>query len=136
LSRTFLTRSEAETIEIGRQLAATLRPGSTVLLHGDLGSGKTVFVRGLAAGLGIDADNVTSPTFVILQEYRGRLNLFHADLYRLEGQRAIEDLGLEELAVDGVLAVEWAERLPRIPEGAVNVRIEDAGEGGRSVTIW
>jgi tRNA threonylcarbamoyladenosine biosynthesis protein TsaE len=82
-------------------------------LYGDLGAGKTAFVRGLAEGLGVDRDQVSSPTFTLVQEYRGgRLTLFHADLYRLDDAREIDDLGLDEIAVDGVMAIEWAEKMP------------------------
>jgi len=98
---------------IGRDLAGTLSPGDVVLLHGELGSGKTAFVKGLAEGLGIARDEVSSPTFTLVQEYRGgRLTLVHVDLYRLNDAREVDDLGLDEIAVDGVLAVEWADKLP------------------------
>ena len=83
------------------------------MLHGDLGAGKTAFVRGLAAGLGANPDDVSSPTFVLIQHYKGRTPLVHVDLYRLETGAAIDDLGLEELASGAVVAIEWAERLPR-----------------------
>jgi tRNA threonylcarbamoyladenosine biosynthesis protein TsaE len=132
---TFLTHFEAETFDLAKRLAATLSPGSTILLYGDLGAGKTVFVRGLAAGLGIDASDVTSPTFVLLQEYHGPLHLFHADLYRLDHPEAIDDLGLEELGAGGIVAIEWADRLPRPPQDAIRVRIEDAGGDNRRITI-
>ena len=121
---TTLTSSEAETAAVGRDLAASLGAGSAVLLFGDLGAGKTAFVRGLAAGLGIGPDVVTSPTFTLIHTYHGgRLPLVHADLYRLNDGQEIEDLGLEEIASEGVLAVEWAEKLPRPPTQAVAVRI-------------
>jgi tRNA threonylcarbamoyladenosine biosynthesis protein TsaE len=123
------TRSEAETATVGRDLAASLRAGDTVLLSGELGAGKTAFVRGLAEGLGIPAAAVSSPTFTLIQDYRGgRLPLFHADLYRLDDPREIDDLGLEEIAADGVLAIEWAEKLPRRPSAVVEVSITH-GEG-------
>jgi tRNA threonylcarbamoyladenosine biosynthesis protein TsaE len=107
-----VTRAEGETADAGRRLAVNLTAGSVVLLYGDLGAGKTAFVRGLAKGLGARRDDVSSPTFTIMQEYRGgRLPLFHVDLYRLNDPREIEDLGLDEIAADGVLAIEWAEKL-------------------------
>src|SRR5262245_37940886 len=109
-----ITRSESETVRVGRELAPRLEAGSVILLHGDLGAGKTAFVRGLAEGLGIAGGEVSSPTFTLMQEYRGgRLTLYHADLYRLNDPREIDDLGLDEIAADGVLAIEWAEKLPR-----------------------
>jgi len=130
---TTTTRSEDETASVGRELAARLSAGSTVLLIGDLGAGKTAFVRGLAEGLGVAADEVSSPTFTLMQEYRsGRVTLVHADLYRLNDAREIEDLGLEEIGADGVLAIEWAEKLPHLPPGAIEVRIAH-GEGDTRV---
>ena len=129
-----VTGSDAETEAVGATLAARLEPGSRVLLYGDLGAGKTAFVRGLAAGLGIDPEEVSSPTFTLVQEYRGRLSLFHVDLYRL-APGEVDDLGLDALAADGVLAVEWAERLPRADAGALHVRLEHAGEEARRITI-
>jgi tRNA threonylcarbamoyladenosine biosynthesis protein TsaE len=129
------SRSEAETFEAGRALGAGLSPGTTVLLYGDLGSGKTVFVRGLAAGLGLDPDEVSSPTFTIVQEYRGPVTLQHVDLYRLSPPE-VEDLGLEDLADPAtVIAIEWAERLTTLPPGpSVVVRLSHRN-GGRAIEI-
>jgi tRNA threonylcarbamoyladenosine biosynthesis protein TsaE len=136
VTTTLITHSEPETADAGRQLARTLHAGSTILLFGDLGAGKTAFVRGLAEGLGVSADEVSSPTFTLVQEYRGgRLPLFHADLYRLDDPREIDDLGLEEIAEEGVLAVEWAEKLPRPPASATIVRITQGDGDERGVTI-
>jgi tRNA threonylcarbamoyladenosine biosynthesis protein TsaE len=132
---TFTTHSEQETEKIGERLAASVNAGTFVLLHGDLGTGKTAFVRGLAKGLGANPDDVSSPTFVIIQHYRGRVSLTHADLYRLDSAAAVDDLGLEELAGGGVVAIEWAERLPRPLEGSISVTIEDAGGDDRTITI-
>jgi tRNA threonylcarbamoyladenosine biosynthesis protein TsaE len=132
---TFTTHSEHETFALGRDLAATLRRGAFVLLHGDLGAGKTAFVRGMAAGLGGNPDDVSSPTFVLIQHYKGDTPLVHVDLYRLETHAAVDDLGLEELASEAVVAVEWAERLPRRLEGSVSVKIDDLGNDGRRITI-
>ena len=130
-----VTQSEQETGAVGEKLATTLAPGTFVLLYGDLGAGKTAFVRGLASGLGADPAQVSSPTFVLIQHYRGRVPLTHVDLYRLESAAAIDDLGLEELVENGVLAVEWAERLPRAITGSVAVRIEDLGGDARRITV-
>jgi tRNA threonylcarbamoyladenosine biosynthesis protein TsaE len=129
------TQSERETRELARRVATTLSPGTFVLLYGDLGAGKTAFVRGLAAGLGADPDEVSSPTFVLIQHYKGRVALVHADLYRLESAAAIDDLGLEELGIGAIVAVEWAERLPRAIIPSVSVRIEDLGDDARRITI-
>src|SRR5687767_6295660 len=129
------TNSETETFALGRKIAASLQPGTFVMLHGDLGAGKTAFVRGLAAGLGANPDDVSSPTFVLIQHYKGRTPLVHVDLYRLETGAAIDDLGLEELASGAVVAIEWAERLPRKIGGSVTVRIDDLGSDRRRITI-
>lgn len=135
-TKTIVTSSEAETVAAGRELAPRLAAGSTVLLIGDLGAGKTAFVRGLAEGLGIPAEDVSSPTFTLMQEYRGgRAPLFHVDLYRLDDAREIEDLGLDEIAENGVLAIEWAEKLGEAPDGAIGVRITHADGDVRMIEL-
>jgi tRNA threonylcarbamoyladenosine biosynthesis protein TsaE len=108
-----------------------------VLLSGELGAGKTAFVKGLARGLGIDPGEVASPTFVLLTRYQGRLTLHHADLYRLSGQGDEQELGLEELpGLQGVLAVEWAERLSDPPwRSAIAVRLQHLGEDRRQIEV-
>ena len=108
-----------------------------VLLSGELGTGKTAFVRGLAKGVGADPGEVASPTFVLLTSYPGRLTLHHADLYRLRGDGDDAELGLEELPGErGVLAVEWAERLSLVPWSCiVRVSLEHAGEDRRRIVI-
>jgi tRNA threonylcarbamoyladenosine biosynthesis protein TsaE len=132
------TTSEEETIASGERLGRTLQPGMVVLLYGDLGAGKTAFVRGLAIGVGAAGDDVSSPTFTIVQEYPGRgSTLYHVDLYRLEPAE-IDDLGLEDLvAGDGIVAIEWAERWKGRPtgEGVVEVRIADDGEERRIIKV-
>jgi tRNA threonylcarbamoyladenosine biosynthesis protein TsaE len=130
----WITYRDEETAAIGRELAAKLATGAVVHLVGDLGAGKTVFVRGLAEGLGIDPDEVSSPTFTLVQEYHGRVNLYHVDLYRLAGAE-VGDLGLDDLATDGIVAIEWANRLPDDDPGAVVVRIDDLGDDRRRVQI-
>ena len=133
---TIATYSETETAAAGRDLAALMNPGDVVLLTGDLGAGKTAFVRGLAEGLGIDPSEVTSPTFTLIQEYSGgRLPLHHVDLYRLTPIE-VDDLGLEELTVEGGLtAIEWPDRLPRPFQGAIHVRIEHGHDNHRTIHI-
>lgn len=133
---TVTTHSEAETIDAGRTLAAELRPDDVVLLTGDLGAGKTAFVKGLAEGLGVDPLEVSSPTFTLIQEYRGgRLTLHHIDLYRLT-PREVDDLGLEELVISGaVVAVEWPDRWTRVPADAVRVELRTVGENDRAIAI-
>ena len=130
------THSEAETSAVGSDLARSLTAGSVLLLSGDLGAGKTAFVRGLAAGLGIDPDIVSSPTFTLIQEYRGgRLPLHHVDLYRLQSIE-VDDLGLDELTLEGgVTAIEWPDRLPRAFASAVRVRIEHGDGDTRTIQI-
>jgi tRNA threonylcarbamoyladenosine biosynthesis protein TsaE len=132
----FDTDSETATSAVGESLARSLRPGDVVLLFGDLGAGKTAFVRGMARGAGANPDDVSSPTFTLVQEYAGTsLTLYHVDLYRLEPAE-IDDLGLEDLvAGDGVVAIEWAERWDGRPNDVVEVRIEDAGEDRRRIRI-
>ena len=131
-----VTKSEAETQALAREFAATLKAGDVILLAGDLGAGKTTFVRGLAEGLGIDPHEVSSPTFTLVHEYRGRdLTLFHADLYRLE-RAATDDLGLEEIGVrDGVLAIEWPDRLSHSLSGSRLIRLEVVDDASRRITI-
>ena len=134
--RETITATEAETAAVGRALAATLTAGTTVLLFGELGAGKTAFVRGLAEGLGIDPGDVSSPTFTIVQEYRGpALTLQHVDLYRLSPAE-VADLALDDL-LDGptVMAIEWPERLPTPPPPPViRVALAHHPEGRRITT--
>lgn len=131
------SNSESDTRAIAARFAAGLQPGAVLLLSGDLGAGKTAFTKGLAEGLGIDPADVTSPTFTLVHEYRqGRLPLVHVDLYRLE-KVDLDELGMDaELADQGVLAIEWADRLIRVPVGAVSVQIvATGGEDRRTITI-
>jgi tRNA threonylcarbamoyladenosine biosynthesis protein TsaE len=118
-------------------MGAAFRGGEVVLLSGELGAGKTAFVRGLARGLGADPEEVASPTFVLLTAYEGRLVLHHADLYRLKGDGDEREIGLEELpGPRGVLAVEWADRLNEAPWPApVRVRLDHAGYDVRRLVI-
>lgn len=134
-SETITTHSEEETVVAGERLAARLKRGDVVLLYGDLGAGKTAFVRGLAKGLGASADDVSSPTFTLIQEYRGPVILQHVDLYRLKPAE-IEGLGLDELT-DGsaVVAIEWAERWTAAPSWSWIVRMHHEGEDRRRIVI-
>ena len=136
MSAAHTTRSERETAAVARTLAGELRAGDILLISGNLGAGKTAFVRGLAEGLGIDPREVSSPTFTLVHEYRGgRLALYHVDLYRLD-RAATDDLGLEELGVDnGVLAIEWPDRLTHSLEGARPVRIDIVDDTTRRISI-
>ena len=131
-----VSESEQQTRSIAAALARDLRAGAVLLLSGDLGAGKTAFVRGLAEGLGIDPDEVTSPTFTLVHEYRGgRLPLIHVDLYRLD-RADLDEIGLDsDLAAAGVVAVEWSERLVRAMPGAAIVTITDRGGDSRSIDV-
>ena len=129
------TVSEVETEQVGANFAESLIPGAIVLLYGELGSGKTAFVRGLAGALGVKPSDVSSPTFTLIQEYRGRVTVNHVDLYRLSGAE-IDDLGLEELTTDNsIVVIEWADRLVRPLCGAHEVRIIDQGADLRDILI-
>ncbi len=131
----YLTRSEEETARVAATLARRLPPGTVVLLYGELGAGKTAFVRGFVEGVGIAPDEVSSPTFTVIQEYGGNGRMYHVDLYRL-GPDEVEDLGLEELPDHGgLVCIEWADRLPWPIAGAVSVRITDRGENTRELAI-
>ena len=128
------SHSERQTADIAADLARRLPGGTVVLLFGDLGAGKTAFVRGFVEGAGIDPDEVSSPTFTIVQAYGGG-RVQHVDLYRL-GPAETDDLGLEELPEGGALVcIEWADRLPRPVQGAVSVRIHDLGGDSRELVI-
>ena len=130
------SNSESETRAIAAALASTLQPGAVLLLSGDLGAGKTAFVRGLAEGLGLDPEEVTSPTFTLVHEYRGgSLPLIHVDLYRLD-RAELDEIGLDQdLAATGVTAVEWAERLARSIPNTITVRIADRGDDRREISV-
>jgi tRNA threonylcarbamoyladenosine biosynthesis protein TsaE len=128
------TASEDETVAAGRELGRQLSAGAVLLLAGPLGAGKTAFVRGLAAGLGCDPDEVSSPTFAIVQEYRGPVTLQHVDLYRLSPEE-VDDLALEDLLEDAVMAVEWPDRWRRAPADAIRVTLAVTGPSTREITI-
>ena len=131
-----ITNSVAETEKEGERLGRALAPGAVVALFGGLGAGKTAFTRGLASGLGIEAF-VSSPTFTIVNEYDGKVPLFHFDMYRLDSERELFDIGLDDyLERGGVCAVEWSEKVPgAFPPGAIVVKIEDLGGGARRLVV-
>ena len=134
-SQRFITNGPEETEALGARLARALEPGAVVAFTGDLGAGKTAFVRGLARGLGIQ-DRVTSPTFTIVNEYEGgRLPLFHFDLYRLGSADELFDIGWEDyLARGGVCAVEWSERMEELLEpGTIRVDLRRGEDEDRRV---
>ncbi|MBI3322891.1 MAG: tRNA (adenosine(37)-N6)-threonylcarbamoyltransferase complex ATPase subunit type 1 TsaE [Candidatus Omnitrophica bacterium] len=112
------SRSPEETEAIGRRLAGRLKAGDVVALTGEIGAGKTTLVRGLAEGLGVPAGSVASPSFVLVREYRGRLPVFHADLFRLEGLPDAATVGLEDFYPQGgITVIEWADRVPGVLPG-------------------
>ena len=139
----FTTMSGADTIEVGRKLARLLKPPQLLLLRGDLGTGKTTLVKGIAEALdAAEADEVTSPTFTLVHEYDGALDgkpvkLFHLDVYRLEGERQLETLGLDELLTpDALVLVEWGEKFKSIRKKASGeIAISSAGGDARKITV-
>ncbi len=131
-----VSRSESETHEIGRTLGRQLAPPSTVLLHGDLGAGKTVLARGIAEGYGIeDSKVVRSPTFTLVNQYPCKSGvLYHVDLYRLEGAKELYSIGLDEiLSSEAVVVIEWAEKLTLPVEAPVSIRIKPGETAGQRI---
>jgi tRNA threonylcarbamoyladenosine biosynthesis protein TsaE len=134
------SRDVAETFNLGKQIGVQLSGGEILLIDGPLGAGKTVFVKGLASALGIDPEEVTSPSFTLVNPYAGRLSLFHIDLYRLdEGAAAAHAVDLEELLTDerAVVVIEWAERLGNypLPTNVWHIAIAGDGEEPRKISI-
>jgi tRNA threonylcarbamoyladenosine biosynthesis protein TsaE len=135
----FTTHSADETTQLGRQLSAELKPGNIVLLRGDLGAGKTTLVKGIAEGFrAAEAERVTSPTFTLIHEYRGpELTLYHIDLYRIDTQRELDTLALDDL-MDGssILLIEWGEKFQRfVRERDVEIAIEHQGGDDRRIVL-
>ncbi len=133
-----ITQSAEETRALARRLARKLQPGVILLLIGELGAGKTTFVQGLAEGLGIDPKLISSPTFVLIQEYTGgRLPLYHVDAYRIRDPRELSEVGLEEyFERDGVVVIEWGDKLRElVPPQAIEVHFEIVDESCRRVRI-
>jgi len=131
-----MTHSESETVKEGERLGRTLAPGSIVALYGGLGVGKTAFTRGLAVGLGIQFC-VSSPTFTIVNEYPGIIPLFHFDMYRLDNEAELFDIGWDDyIERGGVCAIEWSEKIPcALSPDTVSVRIESLGGDMRRLEI-
>jgi tRNA threonylcarbamoyladenosine biosynthesis protein TsaE len=136
LERLVVTRDAAQTRALGSALASAARPGDMISLIGDLGAGKTQFAKGFGAGLGI-TDTIVSPSFVLMAEYRGRLPLFHVDLYRLAGAAEALAGGLiDDRQAEGVTLVEWAERLAEaLPDDRLDILIDGAGDEPRRIRI-
>jgi tRNA threonylcarbamoyladenosine biosynthesis protein TsaE len=138
-TRETMTHSAAETVAFGRSLAALLVPPKLVLLRGELGAGKTTLVKGIAEGFqAAKEEDVTSPTFTLVHEYRGpNVNVYHIDLYRVDTPRQLETLGLDDLmADDAILLIEWGEKFPRfVRERDVEIALESVGEDKRRITL-
>lgn len=132
----FITHSPEETFELARRIGERLEGGEIFLLSGELGAGKTVFAKGLAAGFDIDPSDVTSPTFTLINAHEGRLRFYHIDLYRLDSA-SHRHLGLEEIFEDekGVVVIEWAERLNQAPPHALAVELNYLSDRDRRVVI-
>ena len=139
VKKQFSTHSADETTELGRRLAAEFKPGSIVLLRGDLGAGKTTLVKGIAAGFGAaKEEDVTSPTFTLIHEYRGpEVTLYHIDLYRIDTQRELDTLALDDLMTPhSILLIEWGEKFTRfVKERDVEIAIKHAGGERRHITL-
>ena len=135
----FTTRSARETIDVGRGLMAALQPPKLVLLRGDLGAGKTTLVKGIAKAFqAAEEEDVTSPTFTLVHEYRGPdVNLYHVDLYRVDTARELESLGLDDLAADNaLLLVEWGDKFQRLErERDMEIALERIGEDERRIQV-
>jgi tRNA threonylcarbamoyladenosine biosynthesis protein TsaE len=134
---TYRAASEAETIELGRRLARELPPRGVVLLTGNLGAGKTTLAKGIVSGLGAaEPDDISSPTFTLIHEYAGG-RVYHVDLYRLDEEREVSTLGLEELFErDAMVLIEWGERFPRLmPLSRTEIRIRVTAENEREFEL-
>ncbi len=134
--QTFISNSPEETIQFASQWGAKLPLGSVIVLQGNLGSGKTVFVKGVAKGLGVE-EVVTSPTFVLVNEYQGRIPIYHLDLYRIESSDQADSVGYEEyFDSNGMTLIEWGERVkPFLPKKAIWLKFEVLGEKKRRIRI-
>lgn len=133
-----ISGSAQKTMEVARLLGAKLRKGDILALSGELGSGKTCFTAGLARGLGVsESYQITSPTFTLINEYKARCNLYHFDLYRLNGYSEFEDLGYEEyFSSEGVVVIEWAEKIAEIlPKSAFFIKFDYVDESSRKINI-
>jgi tRNA threonylcarbamoyladenosine biosynthesis protein TsaE len=137
---TTISKSESETFELGLRIGSELRGGEVLLLNGSLGAGKTVLVKGIAHALGLDEEDVTSPTFTLVNPHQGRLLLYHIDLYRLdEGASAAHAVDLDEIVSDetAVVVIEWADRMGRypLPATAWSISISGDGDAPRQILI-
>lgn len=137
LPLTLFSLSPEETFHLGKKLGSRLKGGDLILLEGDLGMGKTIFAKGIASGLGIDPNDITSPSFIIINEHQGKLRLFHIDLYRVKEIQEIEDLGIRDLLeMEAVMVIEWGEKLPdHYRRGGIKIKFFDMGKNSRKIII-
>jgi tRNA threonylcarbamoyladenosine biosynthesis protein TsaE len=134
----YMSHSPSETESLGEQLGHLLEPGGIVCLYGDLGSGKTVFTKGLARGLGVPREVVVrSPSFILIQQYVGRMPVYHADLYRLENAQDVDDIGLRDvMGGNGVAVIEWADKLEALlPAERLDVTLQHLDEATRLISL-
>ncbi len=132
------TKSPSETIRLGKRIGGLLRPGGVVALVGELGAGKTQFIKGLAEGVGVGKPTyISSPSFTLINEYPGRVPFYHVDLFRLEREKDAEELGLEDyFQGDGITAIEWADKIPSLlPKEMLLIHIAYTGKNSRSLEI-
>jgi tRNA threonylcarbamoyladenosine biosynthesis protein TsaE len=133
----FQSRNTSETIRLGKRLGTVLQPGDVVALVGELGAGKTQFIKGLASGAGVGKPTyVSSPCFTLINEYPGRVPFYHMDLFRLESEKEVVGLGLEDYFQGGITAIEWADKIPSLlPAEMLSIHIMYTGKNTRSIEI-
>lgn len=135
LNKEYISKSAEETRQIGYELAQQLRPGDCLALIGELGSGKTTLVQGIASGLDIK-ESVISPSFILVREYKGRMPLYHIDAYRVRSPEELLEVGLDEYVLsEGIVAIEWGDKVKEFLPGCIEVQIEIVSEGQRKITV-
>lgn len=138
MNKKFITHSKKETIALGRKLATHLKPGILIALIGNLGSGKTTLIQGIASGLRAKREEVKSPTFVLFHIYKGKIPIYHFDLYRLDSPEQFEEIGFDEFALDpnAVTLIEWADRAKSIlPKNYLEISLKEIRENEREICI-
>lgn len=131
----YISTSAKETRRIGRELAQRLRPGDCVMLIGELGAGKTTLLQGIAEGLGVK-ESVLSPSFILVREYKGRIPLYHFDAYRVRNPQELLEIGLDDYVLsEGIVAIEWGDKVKKLLPGCVEIKIEIVAEGHRKITV-
>lgn len=133
----FITKSAEETIQLSQKIGALLKPGDVLAMKGDLAAGKTTFTKGIAKSLGVE-DEITSPTFCLVSEYRGKkMDLYHMDVYRLDGAEDFKNLGVDDLIYgNGISVIEWSEKIEKVlPKKSIIVEISSQSDGSRKIKI-